>query len=173
MDFPIITRSQVLLKLMKLKRTSIAPFDIPVDLNKAFSDASLTFIFNKITMSGQYPQNWEKVFITPIFKKGAPCNFTSVRRVAMTPIFSKIYKSFIAGCPKTCNLHKIDPQRFGNIPKYSASHYLVSFRDKILKHLDEPEHWVNLIAIDLKKAFDLICHRTVIRKLLTNFNVDL
>ncbi|KAK2712249.1 hypothetical protein QYM36_011065, partial [Artemia franciscana] len=39
-------------------------------------------------------------------------------------------------------------------------------------HLDEPECWINLIIIELKKAFDLICHRTLIHKLLTDFNVN-
>ncbi|KAK2717071.1 hypothetical protein QYM36_007272 [Artemia franciscana] len=60
MDFPIITESRVGLKLMKLKKISIIPLDIPADLIQAFPEflsALLTLIFNKITVSGQYPQN--------------------------------------------------------------------------------------------------------------------
>ena len=41
-----------------------------------------------------------------------------------------------------------------------------------LNHQDELERWVNPNAIELKKTFGLICHRTLIHKLLTNFSVD-
>ena len=101
-------------------------------------------------MSGQYTQNSKKGFIAPIPKKGAPCNFSGEWPITMTSIFSTIYESFIAGWLKTSILHKIDPQKLGNIPKSSIRHYLASLLQKILKYLDKPERWVNLIAIDLK-----------------------
>ena len=124
MDFPIITEFQVRLKFMKLKRTSITPLSIPVALIKAFPEflsTRLTLIFNKIAMSGQYPRNWKKGFITSIPKKGAPCDFTGLWPIMMTSIFSKIYERFIAGWLKTFILHKIDPQQYGNILKSSTS----------------------------------------------------
>ncbi|KAK2706459.1 hypothetical protein QYM36_016486 [Artemia franciscana] len=48
---------------------------------------------------------------------------------------------------------------------------VLNMLDKALKHLDEPERRINLIAIDLKKAFDLVCHSTLKKKLLSKFNV--
>ena len=46
----------------------------------------------------------------------------------------------------------------------STSHYLVSIIDGILQKTDEPDSWINLIAIDLRKTFDLICHSILVKK---------
>jgi len=79
--------------------------------------------------------------------------------------------SFLAGWLKKQVIELIDPRQFGNMPKKSTAHYLASMLDTILKQLDEPGRWINLIAIDLKKAFDLICHSALIKKFLSKFDV--
>jgi len=98
----------------------------------------------------QAPTKMEKGIHNPYPKKEAICNFTGAHPNTMTSNFCKIYKSFIAGWLKTFILDKIDSQQIGNIPKSLTSH-LVWLLDKILKHQDEPEYWVNFIVIDLKK----------------------
>ena len=112
-DFPLISESQVFFKLKRLKRTSITPVDIPIDLIKAFPDylsGPLTLLFNQVTKTGEYPSIWKNGFITPIPKKDAPNDFSGVRPITMTPIFSKVYESFVAAWLKDRILDKIDPK---------------------------------------------------------------
>ena len=56
-DFSLISESQVFFKLKRLKRTSITPVDIPVDLIKTFPNyvsGPLTLLFNLVTKTGEY-----------------------------------------------------------------------------------------------------------------------
>ena len=83
----------------------------------------------------------------------------------MTLEFSKVYVSFLAGWLKKQVKVLVDPRQSGNMPKTSIAHYLVSMLGTILKDLNEPECWINLIAINL------ICHSALKKKLLSKFNV--
>jgi len=53
----------------------------------------------------------------------------------------------------------------------STTHYLVSLLDTVYKLLDEPDTWLNLLLIDLQKAFDLVSHSVLVETLLNEFNV--
>ena len=163
-----ISSAIIIRKLSSLKRTSVAPFDIPVALIKAFAKElsfPLQIIFNNITKTGYFPKKWKKGFITPIPKKGAANDFSGVRPITVTSVFSRIYESFVAAWLKKYLLKVTDRKQFGNIPKCSTVHYLVNLIDFILKHLDEPGKWINLIAIDFRKAFDLFDHKILLEKM--------
>ena len=139
-----------------MKRTNVTPVVIPADLIKVFSERlcfPLAHIFNLIIKSDDYASILENRYVTLIPKKNAPNDFSRVRPIAMTPVFCKVYESFLATWLKKQVIKLIDPKEFGNIPRTSIAHYLVSLLDKILKVLGEPEHWINLIAIDIKKSF--------------------
>ena len=161
-NFPLISESQVFFKLKRLKRTSIIPVDIPVDLIKPFPDylsGHLTLLFNQVTKTGEYPSIWKNGFITSIPKKDASNECLGVR-----PVFSKMYESSVAAWLKDSIMEKIDPRQFGNIPNTSTFHYLVSIIDSILQKPDGLDSWIYLIATDLRKAFDLICHNILVKK---------
>ena len=172
-DIPVVQPADVEAKICKLKRTSICPLDIPIDLIKAFPDLSkpLSNIFNTITRSGSFPKCWKKGYITPIQKKGVKLDFYGVRPITLTPVFSKLYESFAADWLKNTILVLIDEQQFGNMKGLSTTHYLVSLLETVYKLLDEPDTWLNLLLIDLQKAFDLVSHNVLVEKLLNEFNV--
>ena len=48
----------------------------------------------------------------------------------------------------------------------SLSHYLSNLINFILKNLDKPNHYIILILLDLRKAFDLVDHNVLIEALL-------
>ena len=90
---PTISEGQVFSKIKKLKRTSIIPIDIPIELIKAFPDKltrPLTQIFNCISTSSVYPQIWKTGYVTSIPKKDTELNFDGVRPITLTPLFSKM-----------------------------------------------------------------------------------
>jgi hypothetical protein len=66
-------------------------------------------------------------------------------------------------------------QQFEILKAYT-SHYLVSLLDTILNNLENHtwilDTWLNILLIDLQKAFDLIDHNILVNKLLTEFQVS-
>ena len=66
----------------------------------------------------------------------------------------------------------IDLRQFGNLKSTSTSHYLIHLVDTMGKLLEKPNTWLNLISIDLQKAFDLINHNLLIDKLINEFHIE-
>ena len=174
-SLPTVSPSEIERRIQKLRKTSIFPFDIPFPLISAFGDflsKPLSFLFNKITESGQMPTIWKQGFITPLKKKNGKPGFEGVRPITLTPIFSKLYEGLLADWLKEKILPLTDLKQFGNLKSTSTSHYLVSLIDHIGKILEKPNSWLNLISIDLQKAFDLVNHNILIEKLVNEFNID-
>jgi len=82
-----------------------------------------------------------------------------------------MYESFVVNWLKAEDEPLLDPHQYGNRKNTSTSRYLVSLLHFILKHVDEPGKWLNVIKIDLKKGFDLIDHNILISKLLIDSRV--
>ena len=59
-------------------------------------------------------------------KKDAELNFDGVRPITLTPLFSKMYKSFVANWLKAEVEPLLDPHQYGNRKNTSTSHYLVN-----------------------------------------------
>ena len=94
-SFPFISPSDVINKILKLRKSSICPLDIPVDLIKAFSDKiaePLSNIFNHITKFGKFPCCWKQGFITPVPKKCASLTFANIRPITLTSVFPNLMK---------------------------------------------------------------------------------
>ena len=56
---------------------------------------SLTFLFNKILVSGIYPDNWSRGYISPIFKSGDRSKPGNYRGIAITGCLSKSLNSLL------------------------------------------------------------------------------
>jgi hypothetical protein len=56
----------------------------------------LVDIFNKITKTGKFPVLWKLGYVTPVPKNGAVIDFDKVRPITLTPLFSKLYESFLS-----------------------------------------------------------------------------
>ena len=149
--------------------------DIPFPLIRAFDDflsKPFSVLFNEINKSGQIPTIRKQGFINPLKKKNGKPGFESVRPITLTPIFSKLYEGFLADFLKEKILPLTDLKHFGNLKSTSTSHYLVSLIGHIEKILEKPNCWLNLISIDLQKAFDLVIHNILIERLVSEFNID-
>ena len=175
LNFPVISPSDVEAKIKNIKKCSTCPLDIPIVLIKAFADnlsEPLSLLFNEITSTGKFPNCWKLGFITPVKKKGNNQDFNGVRPITLTPVFSKLYESFLAEWLKVKVIPNVDQRQFGNLRSTSTTHYLVHLMDTICKTLEKPNTWLNVIAVDLQKAFDLINHNILLEKLSNDFQVD-
>ena len=127
--------------------------EISIDLVKAFPDKlskPLSHVYNTATRSGSFLKCWKKGYITRIQKKGVSLDFMESKTI----------------------LELIDEQQFGNVKGLSMKHYLVGLLDAVYKLLDEPYTWLNLLLIDLQKAFELVSNILVV-KLLNEFKAPI
>ena len=83
----------------------------------------------------------------------------------MLPFFSKIFERVIANHVtdflEESNI--LNDNQFGFRRNHSTSHAIICLVEKVAKALDQGKIVVGLM-IDLKKAFDGICHKTLLKK---------
>eukprot|EP00057_Strongylocentrotus_purpuratus_P006372 XP_011660846.1 PREDICTED: uncharacterized protein LOC105436707 [Strongylocentrotus purpuratus] len=173
---PVIEAHQVYQKLRNINPSKASyKDDLPARLIREFAPEladPLARIFNECLQSGVFPDQWKLSNIVPI-PKVKPCqSFDQLRPISLTPIFAKIFETFLSSWITRDISHKLDSQQYGNIRNSSTTHYLVSLVDTILKGTDKPGHVASLCAIDYAKAFDHIDHNVVVRKLI-QLGVDL
>ena len=125
----------------------------------------VTIIFNQITFSAVYPEQWKIEHQIPIPKGDCPENEDQLRNIAKTAFFSKVYESFLAEWLFKVIKPFFDPWQCG-VKGLSTTHYLIKFLHFIHKNLDEKKpHAVLAAFIDLKKAFNRVEHSLVIQDL--------
>lgn len=79
---------------------------------------------------------------------------------------SKIAEEYVVDTyVKPAVLSKIDPQQFGTVPKSSATHALISMIHSWAKSTDGNGSTTRVVLFDFRKAFDLIDHHVLARKL--------
>ena len=65
-------------------------------------------IFNYIYMKGEYPENWGREIIIPIFKGGNLDGPSNYRGITLINIISKIYSTILLNrLTKWCNEHEV------------------------------------------------------------------
>ena len=101
------------------------------------------------------------LIVTHVKKKGSKQDFAGIRPIIITRVFSKLYESFLADWLKVKIIPNVDQIQFENLHSTSTTYYLVH---TIWNKLEEPNTWLNVIAVDLQKAFDLINHDILVKK---------
>jgi hypothetical protein len=154
LNFPVISPSDVEAKIKNIKKCSICPLDILIVIIKAFADnlsEPLSLLFNEITSTGKFPNCWKLGFITPVKNKGNNQDFDGVHPITLTPVFSKLYESFLAEWLKVKIIPNVGQRQFRNLRSTSTTHYLVHLMGTICNTLEKPNTWLNVIAVDLQK----------------------
>ena len=89
-----------------------------------------------------------------------------LRPISLTPILSKIAEEYVVDTyVKPAVLSKIDPQQFGTVPKSNTTHALISMFHSWTKSTDGNGSTMRVVLFDFRKAFDLIDHHVLARKL--------
>ena len=144
------------------------PGDIPPRLQKEFSpELAKPFcdIFNSSLREGVFPRRWKKAYAVPVPKTATPTTLHDIRPVSLTPNPGKSLERLVAEEVWKTITPKLDPRQYGNVKGSSCLHYLVDYVDFVTSNVDKKNE-VAAITIDLSKAFDLIDHNILIRKLL-------
>ena len=91
-----------------------------------------------------------------------------LRPISLTPIISKLAEEIVVNnYVRPAVMEKIDDKQFGTIPNSSTTHALISMLHTCTKDADGNGSTTGVVLFDFRKAFDLIDHRILSRKLLT------
>ena len=164
-----VSEHQVYRQLNSIPATKApGPGDIPPRLLKEFGpELAMPFcdIFNSSLQEGVFPRRWKKAFAVPVPKISIPVSLHDIRPVSLTPNPGKALERLVAEEVWKTISPQLDPRQYGNVKGSSCLHYLVDFVDFVSENVDKSNE-VAAVTIDLSKAFDLIDHNILIKKLL-------
>ena len=151
------------------KPNSSVPGDLPkkvVQKYPALLAVPCTVIFNTITHSSVYPEQWKTEHQIPVPKCYPPESEDDLRNIAKTPFMSKVYESFIAGWLLPIIQPFLDPGQCGGLKGLPVTHYLIKLLEFVHSTWDKRQpHAVLAACVDLSKAFNRVDHSLVIQDL--------
>ena len=170
---PPIELLEVYNSLTRLKSTSCGSDGIPNRLYKegaAFLAEPLCHIFNSCLFQCVMPKIWKLADICAL-PKTSPPRIDALRPISLLPSPSKLLEKFILQRVKHHFLKNVDTFQFAYMPKSSTTCALVYLFNCLTSLLDDSDALgAVMLSLDYTKAFDTICHRTLINKLtLCNF----
>lgn len=123
-------------------------------------------LLNLSIESNTFPDNWKTAQVIPLYKNGARNDTNNYRPISILPALSKVLEKHVARSLfdylRTNNL--IYKLQSAFRPGHSTETALIKLTDEILFNMDRDEV-TGLVFIDFKKAFDIIDHELLLKKL--------
>ena len=133
-----------------------------IKLCAPFISSPLTYIFNRIIDSGNFPQLLKNAKVLPSFKAGDRKLATNYRPISVLPTLSKLIEKHIVKYLYDFlnRFNFLHPAQSGFRPLHSCQAALINLIDKWLQDMDTGE--MNIaILLDLRKAFDVVDHNVM------------
>ena len=175
-DLPMLTKDKVIKYLKHLDiRKSTGTDDIGPRLLRMSSPIiaeSLTYICNLSIKTGSFPERWKEAKVKPLLKGGPSNDPNNFRPISILPVLSKLFEKHVhEGLINFLEKYKLlhDTQS-GFRRNHSCETALIHMVEKWLKAFNNGE-LVGVIFVDFRKAFDLVDHDILMKKLeLYKFN---
>ena len=166
---PEISCNQVREVINLLNNSSPGHDELPPHVAKSCIEGliqPITYLVNESLKSGIFPSEVKLARVVPIFKSGDPSLLTNYRPISVLSFFSKIFEKIVYNIvfDFLCENEILYDYQFGFRSKHSTQQALITLMDKVTKSLDRGNIAISLF-IDLKKAFDTVHHRILLRKL--------
>ena len=141
---------------------------IPVNIFKKmryFLLSPLKILINMSFQEGIFPDKLKLARITPIHKNGDDSDPSNFRPISCLSYFSKIFEKCVKNrLIKFCNKFSlINSSQFGFQQNISTCDALIHLTEIIYESLDNRNNLL-AIMIDLKKAFDTVNHKILLKK---------
>ena len=164
-----MTCDQVRNVISSLNNSSAGYDELPPFVAKSCVDGfiePITYVVNESLRVGICPLELKIAKVVPVFKSGDPSLFTNYRPISVLPFLSKVFEKIVYNClfDFICDNNILYDYQFGFRPKHSTQQAIITLFDNITKSLDNGNIAIS-IFIDLKKAFDTVDHRILLRKL--------
>lgn len=127
---------------------------------------SLTYLCNLSIISSTFPEKWKEAKVKPLHKSGPSNDLNNFRPISILPVLSKLiekhaHDSLLSYTEANNLLHGTQS---GFRPNHSCETALVHMLDKWLTAIDRGD-LVGVIFVDFRKAFDLVDHDILLKKL--------
>ena len=155
-------------RLSSLKPTASGLDGIPFWVLKACSyelSSVIAHIFRVSLISGNVPMQWQKAVVTPVPKVPRPSSISDFRPISVTPILCRALEKIVVefylrpAIPTKTLLNQ-----FAFKPTGSTTSALIFITHHVTTML-ESNKYVRCLLIDFSKAFDIIEHSLLLRKL--------
>ena len=125
----------------------------------------LTFLFNRSLQTSDIPLDFITARISPIHKGGTH-EVNNYRPISVLPVLSKILEKAVhKQLFDHLNKNKLlSSQQSGFRPSHSTATCVTEIVDYLLENMNKRQ-LTGAVFLDLKKAFDVIPHRKILRKL--------
>ena len=117
-------------------------------------------LMNLSVSTGCFPSTWKTAQVTPLFKSGSREDTSNYRPISVLPVLSKILERHVA--TSLCkHLHSYDSAFRRN---HSTKTALIKLTDELLFNMGN-DMVTGLAFVDFRKAFDVINHELLLKKL--------
>ena len=139
-------------RILKLSANVIAP--------------TLLFIINKSISTGKFPSVWKEAKVKPLFKNGSKEDVNNYRPISILPTISKLIEKWVESqFSKYLNeFNLLYKSQSGFRPKHSTESALILMTESWPKAINEGKI-VGCVLVDFPKAFDLVDHHILLKKL--------
>ena len=127
---------------------------------------SITYICNLSIKNSFFPDKWKVGKVTPLHKSGSKDDVNNFRPISVLPILSKILEKHVHDSLMDflINHSLLHETQSGFRPSFSCETALLRMINKWLNAINDGL-MVGVVMIDFKKAFDLVDHNILLKKL--------
>ena len=168
--FREVTENEVFNLLSNISTNkATGPDKIPAKLVKIsapFITKHLSIIFNQSLSQGTFPYDWKISKVTPIYKKGPKHDMNNYRPISVISTIAKVMEKIAHNQLYLYlqNENILSPSQHGFRQGHSTVTALLEITDRLYHNIDIGE-LNGVIFLDLRKAFDTIDHRIMLKKL--------
>ena len=150
-------------------RKAKGPDDIPSAIlkdNAVVLSVPLCSVINASIEQGIVPDIWKSADVCPLPKVSPPVNLDKdFRPISLTPVIAKIAEKCVKPWIMEFIENDLDPYQFGSLSGSSTTLALIELYHLWINALETPGTIIRILLLDFRKAFDLVDHKIVLRKL--------
>jgi hypothetical protein len=129
----------------------------------------LAYIFNLSLTSATFPSLWKQTAVVPVFQKGNSTIVSNYRPISILNNFPKIFEFIVYDHLYNIFKYKLNPSQHGFRKFNSTATNLVTYLNSIMPSVSTHRQ-TDSVYFDLTKAFDIVPHNILLRKL-SNFGL--